>query len=78
MGTIALPLPNKAAKTKEKHTKASETIIRITSTIFIHFFRVLLFTSNKINEAQKIKVRIIKPKYDVRKANMVPAEVLRT
>jgi hypothetical protein len=77
-GITALPLPNKTAKTTEKHTKASEIIIKIKSTIFIHFFRVLLLTSNKINEAQKIRLKIIKLKYDVRKAKLAPAAVLRT
>ena len=77
-GTIALPLPNKKAKTTEKHIKANEIVAKIKSTIFIHFLKVLLLTSNKINETQKIKEKIIKPKYDVRKANMAPAAVLPT
>jgi len=53
-------------------------IIKIKSTIFIHFFRVLLLTSNKINKAQKIKEKKIKPKYDMRKANMAPVAALPT
>ena len=76
METITLPLPNKTAKTTEKHTKANEIIIKTKSIIFIHFFRVLLLTSNKINETQKIKEKIIKPKYDVRKGKMAPAAAL--
>jgi hypothetical protein len=78
MGTIALPLPNKTAKATEKHRKANEIIVKITSIIFIHFFRVLLLTSNNINEAQKIKVKINRPIYEVRRAKTAPAVVLRT
>jgi hypothetical protein len=78
IGTITLPLPNKTAKTTEKHMNANEIIIKITSIIFIHFFKVLFLTSNKINEAQKIKLKIIKPIYEVRRAKTVPAASLRT
>jgi hypothetical protein len=77
-GTIALPLPKKTAKTTEKHKNANEIIVKITSIIFIHFFKVLLLTSNRINETQKIKLKIIKPTYDVRRAKVAPAAVLRT
>ena len=77
-GTTALLLPNKTAKITEKHIHTNEIKTKIASRIFIHFFKLLLLTSNKINETQKIKPKINNPIYEVKKAKMAPAAVLRT